>query len=150
MRVVMAIRTACGLLIWSMSGLAWADPQPVAAIDRAQPRRREPERDAGSPPEREQPAPPQRHTARSVAGAPVADHAEGIARPEPRSGGDRAREVARALLFVPRLAFWVVNAPIRGGHWLVHRYQVQQRVRTVLFNEEGTAGVFPIASARTG
>jgi hypothetical protein len=58
--------------------------------------------------------------------------------------------VARALLVVPRAAFWIANAPLRATYWVNERYHVPLRVREALFNDAGTAGLVPIASAETG
>ena len=118
--------------------------QPLAATDPRPPSRRE----ARPPPPVVQPRPPERHSARTVAGAPRPDQAGGIARPEPVPGS-RRRAVARALLVVPRAAFWLLNAPLRGSAWVSERYQVPLRVREALFNEQGTAGLVPIARAET-
>ena len=44
-------------------------------------------------------------------------------------------------MIVPRIAFWAVNAPVRGMYWVNERYQVPVRVREALFNPEGSAGL---------
>jgi hypothetical protein len=120
--------------------VAATDPTPASSADRSRP---QPEALA-----REQPQPPDRHSARSVTGAPSADRASGIARPERSEGGGR-RAALRGLLVLPRIAFWAVNAPFRGAYWLNERYQVPLRVREALFNPAGSAGLVPLAWAET-
>lgn len=122
--------------------------QPLAATDRRQAPGRTGELEPASPAGGEQPAPPQRHTAGSVAGAPTSDRASGVAQAE-REPAERGRSVGRALLFLPRIAFAAVNAPVRGAYWLSERYRVPTRVRQALFNDEGTAGLVPTGSAET-
>src|SRR5687768_12350698 len=107
--------------------VAATDPTPASSDDRPGP--------PASAKVREQPKPPDRHSARTVAGAPSADRASGIARPERRDGEGR-RAVARGLLVLPRIAFWAVNAPVRGAYWVKERYQVPVRVREALFNPD--------------
>lgn len=144
MRLVQGIRTlTAAAALLASSPLA---AQPIAATDP----RPNTQREARPPPPSpvEQPRPPERHSARTVAGAPSSDQASGVARPEPEAGAGR-RRVARTLLLLPRAAFWIVNAPLRGGRWVSDRYSVPLRVRETLFNDEGTAGLVPIARAET-
>lgn len=140
MRLVQSIRTLAAVALLAARPAA---AQPVASTE---PRAASPGEPAAAP-RRAQPAAAGQHSARSVAGAPRADQASGIARPEPAPDG---RKLTRALLFLPRVAFWVANAPLRAGTWASERYQVPLRVREALFNDEGTAGVVPIARAESG
>ena len=147
MRLVQSIRAiaAAGILLISRG----AAGQPVAATDpRPASSSRGGDQTRPEPPVVEQPQPPQRHSARSVAGAPRPDDVGGVARPEREPGGTR-RAIARGLLVLPRIAFWVVNAPIRASYWVSERYKVPARARETFFNQEGTAGVVPIAWAET-
>lgn len=148
MRLVQTIRRlAVGIAVAGSPLIAGkAGAQPIAAATDPRPVSG---RETRSPRPVEQPQPVQRHTARSVAGAPPPDRAGGIARPEQEaaSGG---RALARALLIVPRAALWALNAPVRAGYWVSERYRVPLRVREALFNDEGTAGLVPLAWAETG
>ena len=64
------------------------------------------------------------HTPGSVKGAPRPEHASGVARGEPTSTGNRLRGVQRAALFLPRVAWAVINAPLRGSVWVYNRYDL--------------------------
>jgi hypothetical protein len=144
MRLVQSVRVvaAAGILLIA----AGASGQPVASTDPRPISSSGSERARSAPAAAEQPQTPQRHTARSVAGAPRADGARGGAPQEREPGGTR-RAIARGLLVLPRIAFWAVNAPIRAGYRVSERYQVPVRARETFFNQEGTAGVVPIAWA---
>lgn len=144
MRLVQSIRVAAAVGIALTARPAGG--QPLAATDRRPPSRGDRPQPAAPV---EQPQAPQRHTARSVAGAPRPDRVDGVARPEQEDGGGR-RALARALLVVPRIAFWVVNAPVRAGYWVKERYQVPLRVRQALFDPAGNAGVLPLAWYESG
>ncbi|HEY8146736.1 MAG TPA: BamA/TamA family outer membrane protein [Kofleriaceae bacterium] len=146
MRLVQSVRAAAvaGILLIARG----ATGQPVASTDPRPASSPGADRTRSAPPVAEQPQPPQRHSARSVAGAPRPDGASGVARPEPEPGGTR-RAVARGVLVLPRIAFWALNAPIRAGYWVSERYQVPARARETFFNQDGTAGVVPIAWAGT-
>jgi hypothetical protein len=148
MSLAFALRITCAAMVAWILGISPALGQPPArAIDPD----RSPIRGAEPTPPRprkvEQPMPRQRHDAGSVSGAPTSDRASGILRPESRSS--TARTVARVLLLPPRAAFWLLNAPVRGSFWAYHRYDLRGRTRHLLFNEDGTAGVWPVASAET-
>ena len=64
------------------------------------------------------------HTAGSVKGAPRPEQASGVSREEPRSTRDRLLGVQRAALFLPRVAWAVINAPLRGSVWVYNRYEL--------------------------
>ncbi len=138
MRLVQSIQALAASLCLAASP---ATAQPLA--------RTEPRPSASHEPvSRPQPAPPQRHSAASVAGAPSADQASGVVRPE-RDSEPAGRSLARALLVVPRAAFWIANAPVRAAAWASERYRIPLRVREALFNDAGSAGLVPIAWAGT-
>jgi hypothetical protein len=90
-----------------------------------------------------------RHTARSVAGAPRPGEARGLAR-EPERRGEWALWIPRVLLFPVRAVAEVIGYPIRRGIYTYEVYQLGPRVKSIFFNEEGTAGLFPVAFAETG
>lgn len=85
----------------------------------------------------------------SPAPLPRADQASGISREEPPSAGERLRFIPRALLFVPRWAFWAVAQPIRLSAWAYEHYSLRARLKGALFNVDGTYGVYPVASYST-
>ena len=58
--------------------------------------------------------------------------------------------IPRALLFVPRLALEVIDAPIRGGLYVSDRYQLIERAEDLLFNDARTFGVYPIGAYESG
>src|SRR5690348_7934022 len=78
-------------------------------------------------------------SAAEVADAPVPGEESG--RIDDGDGGDSAaRLVARGVLFIPRFAFEVGLAPIRGGVWLNAEYRVYDRVHAVFFDATNTYG----------
>jgi hypothetical protein len=87
-------------------------------------------------------------TSRSVAGAPLPDRAHGMSRAEPSRDGWRL--VGRGLLFFPRVALEVVNAPVRGALWSYDRYQLGPRAKDIFFNDAGTVGLYPVANFESG
>jgi hypothetical protein len=88
-------------------------------------------------------------TAAEVATAPVPGHESG--RVDGGDGGDgAARMIARGILFVPRIVFEVVDAPLRGAIWLNQRYQVSDLYYRVFFNDKRTFGIVPTGSFDTG
>lgn len=89
-------------------------------------------------------------TARSLEGAPLPNQVSGMSRREPESIGNNLRIVPRVLLFVPRIVLEVGNAPVRGVLYLFDRYSLSRRVKDVLFNDDGTIGVYPTAGIQTG
>ena len=87
-------------------------------------------------------------TAASVAGAPAPGQESGRVDDDP--GDSAARWTLRGLLFVPRVAVEVVDAPIRGGLWLNERYDVADLYYRVFFNDARTIGLVPTGSFDTG
>lgn len=66
--------------------------------------------------------------------------------PPPAEGaGDEpatAPELARALLFVPRVLTIVVLSPPRLAVWAHDRYQLRDRFDRMFFDDTGTAGLY--------
>lgn len=112
-------RRCCALaLVGSLLGPAAGRAQPAAPIARPEP------------------------AARDVAGAPPPGRESG--RLDPGGGGDSSlRLVGRGILLLPRVAFQIVMAPVRGAIWANERYRLYDRAYELLFNEEGTFGVYP-------
>lgn len=100
-------------------------------------------------PKQEKPAEPTERTSQSVADAPPADQASGVARGESRSTGEKLRFVPRALLFVPRIALEVAGAPLRASLYAWDRYEVQARAKEVFWNDTGTVGLYPVFDLQT-
>lgn len=89
-----------------------------------------------------------RHTSAEVADAPKPGQAPGIERPP--EDGQGWRVVPRTLLYVPRGVLWLVDAPFRGSLYLYERYRLRDRWKAIFFNDEGTFGIFPIATYESG
>jgi hypothetical protein len=58
--------------------------------------------------------------------------------------------VGRGVLFVPRTIVDVAFAPVRGGLWLVDRYDLVDRYERLFFNDAKTIGLYPVASIESG
>ena len=89
------------------------------------------------------------YDAAAVASAPSPEHAHGRVR-EPERRGEWALWIPRVLLFPLRVVTEVINYPVRKGLYAYEVYSLGPRVKGVFFNEEGTAGVFPVAFVETG
>ena len=71
-------------------------------------------------------------------------------RVEGDDGGDSVpRVVARGVLFVPKLAFQVIDAPLRGAIYLNARYNVSDYYYRIFFNDKRTFGIVPTGSFDT-
>lgn len=81
--------------------------------------------------------------------APLPDRASGVVVEEPAPATDKLRAVPRALLFVPRWMFWGFAQPFRAGAYAYEHYSLQSRVKATLFNDDGTYGIYPVASFTT-
>jgi outer membrane protein assembly factor BamA len=57
--------------------------------------------------------------------------------------------VARAVLFPFRLLTEALLAPLRGGAYLLERYQLRDRLERLLFSDDGSLGVYPTAFVET-
>ena len=81
--------------------------------------------------------------------APAPDRASGVLVEEEAPFANTVRVVPRALLFVPRWMLWGFAQPFRGAAYAYERYSLQNRVKATLFNDDGTYGVYPVASYST-
>jgi hypothetical protein len=81
--------------------------------------------------------------------APAPDKASGVIVEEEAPFGDTVRTIPRAVLFVPRWMFWGFAQPFRGAAYVYERYSLQNRVKATLFNDDGTYGIYPVASYST-
>ncbi len=81
--------------------------------------------------------------------APAPDRASGVVVEAEAPFANSVRVAPRALLFVPRWMLWGFAQPIRGAAYAYERYSLQQRVKATLFNDDGTYGVYPVASYST-
>lgn len=89
------------------------------------------------------PQPPPRHTAASVAGAPPPGDAANLAH-GPERRGEWLLWIPRVLFFPLRVVVEIVDFPIRRGLRAIDTYDLEPRIRSILFNEEETAGLFPV------
>lgn len=84
--------------------------------------------------------------------------AEPTASPEPdAASGVLVEAPIDDWMWLPRAALWPVRiatkavlAPFRGGAWAFERYQVKERIVSLLFSDDGTMGVYPTAFFETG
>src|SRR5882724_4195336 len=83
-----------------------------------------------------------------VAPAVPPDQVGGITVDDDRSSA--ARGVGRVALYPIRLGAQIVLAPLRGGAWLVERYQLRDRIARLFVSDDGTYGIYPTAFAETG
>lgn len=61
-----------------------------------------------------------------------------------------ARLVGRSLLFVPRTVVDVVALPVRGGLYLLDRFQLVDRWKRIFFNDALTMGLYPTVQIDSG
>jgi hypothetical protein len=112
-----------------------------AAAEKADPKKHdEPETAGGDKPS---------YSSAEVADAPAPDATSGVARGPDRSG-EWALWIPRVLLFPVRAVAEVVGWPIRKGIYAYQVYDLKTRIKSIFFNEEGTAGLFPVAFSETG
>lgn len=134
-----------------------ARAQPPAPTEPAEPTEPTPVETAPLPAQPSEPQPaapaptavPDEPTAADVQGAPRPGAESGriVRPPPPESAGTW---LGRRALIVPRAAFEIVVAPVRGGLWFFDRFEVEQRWRRWFFNDEGTFGVYPILALTSG
>lgn len=122
---------------------AHAQPAPEATASTEEPRRRgEPVRPAQVPVE-------QPLTAADVRDAPRPGFEHG--RVDPIDTGDStARQIGRAMLWIPRVPYELVAQPVRGATYVQDRYQVIDRLTRLFFTEDERLGIFPTALFETG
>ena len=87
-------------------------------------------------------------TAEDIAQAPRPEHAARYERP-PRPPRRRPAP-EEAVLEVPRVIVKGALAPVRLALWAEDRYHLSARARELLWNDEGTRGVLPVASWQGG
>ena len=83
--------------------------------------------------------PPESSTPPAVA----PDQVSGVAVDDDNSS--TARDVGRVVLYPIRLGSEVLFAPLRGGAWLVERYQLRDRITQFFVRDDGKYGFFPTA-----
>jgi Omp85 superfamily domain len=131
-----AVAGAFVVTLATMAPAAAADPE--ASVVRPRPPSNEPV--APEP----QPPPERERTAADVADAPVPGDESGRVEPEPIEGGDSAaRQVARGLLFFPKIVVTGVLAVPRGGVWVFDRYDLMNQYYRVFYNDARTIGLHP-------
>lgn len=111
-----------------------------------------------APPQEESPAPtippaapkefdPTRPTA--APGSPRPDAVSGIAVPEAEPLAKTLRWIPRVALYIPRWTLWIIAQPVRIAAWTFEHYNLQARVKGILFNYDGTYGLYPVATYST-
>src|SRR5882724_12417932 len=55
------------------------------------------------------------------------------------------RDVGRVVLYPLRLGTEVTVAPLRGGAWVVERYQLRDRIAHLFVSDDGSYGFYPTA-----
>ena len=142
-RTTLLMRVPAVIAMLAASTVARA--QPVATSVEPEPRPQEPPA-APAPAPTTVPAPldePDWTTAPSPA------EASGVAREDARPRTDRLLWIPRALLFLPRMAVWLVAQPIRGAAYAYERYDVPAKATDLTFNKTRTFGIYPTASYET-
>ncbi len=95
------------------------------------------------------PAPPPEVSAADVRGAPPPGAESG--RTDDVDDGESAiRAMGRGALFVPKLAFELGMAPIRGTVWADNRYHLEDRYYQVFFSADRTIRLYPTAMYTSG
>jgi hypothetical protein len=87
-------------------------------------------------------------TAQDVQGAPLPGNESG--RIDPPAKDSTARVVARYALFVPKVAWELVNAPIRTAIWADEYYALTPLYYSLFYNHDQTLSVTPTATYATG
>lgn len=60
------------------------------------------------------------------------------------------RDVERVVLYPVRFGAEVAMAPLRGGAWLVERYQLRDRIAHMFVSDDGSLGFYPTVFVETG
>lgn len=59
-------------------------------------------------------------------------------------------DALRVVLYPVRIGAAIAVAPLRGGAWIVERYQIRDRVTRWFLSEDGSYGFYPTAFVETG
>jgi hypothetical protein len=68
----------------------------------------------------------------------------------PDDQDDAGRMILRGVFFIPRVATFIVFAPIRGLLWVVERYEIPEHLIDFFYNDDRTFGVFPTVFVESG
>lgn len=128
----------------SVLALALGSTSAFAEDPAPEPASREP-----TPAAPAEPAPPPAETDFDWSKAPPPDQASGIERDEPPTPRDRARDVARVILLVPRWLVWGVAQPVRGTAYVYDHYHVKSLFSTTFYDAKQVYGMYPTASYNT-
>jgi hypothetical protein len=85
-----------------------------------------------------------------VAGAPVPGEESGWVAGSAETGPSLVREIARGVLFLPKVIVEVVLLPVRGGVWMFDRFEFGNHYDSLLSNRDHTLGVTPTIVYQTG
>ena len=104
-----------------------------------------------APTRADEPTEPSEPTAADVAGAPTPGDESGRTDPGADAREESAaRLVARGVLAIPRIAFTIAMAPVRGGVYAYDQYHVKDRWYRVFFDDTGDIGLYPTARFEAG
>ena len=133
-RAVKAIAVWFGVLLWCGVARAEDDLQPAPP--------------PADPPATVEPT-PATDTSQSVRGAPRPGQESG--RLDPVDTGDgTGRIILRGLLWIPRLPFEIVMAPVRGTIYLGERYDAVRTLTEVFTTDDHHVAIYPTALIETG
>jgi hypothetical protein len=123
--------------VLAIAPVAAAQPDEQASVVRPRPTEpTEPVVPVPVPPPQPDPA------ATDVANAPLPGNESG--RTDPVEDGDSTpRQIARGLLFFPRLAVGAALTPVRGSLWLYERYRLDEWYYRIFYNDARTIGLYP-------
>ena len=113
---------------------AHADPTPVASEEQRRSR---------------EPVTPQDNETPQPVTAPQ-DQVSGVATEDAPPATNEALWIPRTLLFLPKVAFWVVAQPIRGAAYAYEHYDLRERATEATFNKKRTFGIYPVATYESG
>jgi hypothetical protein len=85
-----------------------------------------------------------------VAGAPVPGQESGRVAGPKDAPASLVRRIARAVLYLPKVIVELVLAPVRGGVWVVDRFELGHHYYSVFYNRDHTLGVEPTMVYQTG
>jgi hypothetical protein len=60
------------------------------------------------------------------------------------------RDVARGVLFLPRMVAWYLLLPVRGGIYVYDHYDLKNRYYATFYNDDRTFGIHPTIEYATG
>ena len=133
------------VIIVSFAAVASADPPADPPVVSS----REPARRLPTEPE-PLPVPQQPEPDAAAAGNAPRPLSEGGRIEEEEPTDSVGRQIGRAALYVPKLLFQIITAPVTGAFYAVDRWQLEDRYYRTFYNRDRTAGIVPTATYETG